>query len=105
MVLLQWLQEEPPEQEIGADLLLGTARVVLLVATFLAGTACALIVFEHKAPAAVAQHPAQNMAANAPAFFISGAEHLRRAKPYFLKRADVPAAMVHPAMGGANQRQ
>ena len=44
VVLMQWLQEEPPEQEIGADLLLGTARVVLYVATFLAGTASALIV-------------------------------------------------------------
>ena len=52
VVLLQWLQEEPPEQEIGADLLLGTARVVLLVATFLAGTACALIVLGWPAYAA-----------------------------------------------------
>ncbi len=44
VVLMQWLHEEPAQQEIGADLLLGTARVVVYVATFLAGTATALTV-------------------------------------------------------------
>ena len=52
VVLMQWLQEEPPGQEIGSDLLVGTARVVLLMATFLAGTACALIVLGWPAYAA-----------------------------------------------------
>jgi hypothetical protein len=44
VVLMQWIHPDPPDQEIGADLLSGTARIVLLMATFVAGTASALIV-------------------------------------------------------------
>ncbi len=44
VVVIQWLREEPPGEEITTELLGGTARVVLVVGMFLAGTACALIV-------------------------------------------------------------
>ncbi len=44
VVLLEWRRRAPEGLELGSDLLLGTARVVLMVATFLAGTASALIV-------------------------------------------------------------
>lgn len=44
VVLLEWHQRRPVLPEIGSDLLLGTARVVLNVAVFLSGTACALTI-------------------------------------------------------------
>ena len=44
VVLLEWHRRQPAGLELGSDLLLGTARIVLMVATFLAGTASALIV-------------------------------------------------------------
>ncbi len=44
VVLLEWRRKQPSGLELGSDLLLGTARIVLMVATFLAGTASALIV-------------------------------------------------------------
>ena len=44
VVLLEWRRKPPAAPELGADLLLGTARIVLMVAVFLAGTASALIV-------------------------------------------------------------
>lgn len=44
VVVLQWLKQEPPAGEVAAELLGRTARSVLVVAMFLAGTACALIV-------------------------------------------------------------
>lgn len=44
VVVLQWLRQEPPTEEIASQLLWGTARIVLIVATFLAGTASALII-------------------------------------------------------------
>ncbi len=44
VVLLEWRRKPSVGPELGSDLLAGTARIVLMVATFLAGTACALIV-------------------------------------------------------------
>ena len=44
VVLLEWLRKPAAVVELGADLLLGTARIVLMVGVFLAGTASALIV-------------------------------------------------------------
>lgn len=44
VVLLEWRRKPQASPELGSDLLLGTARIVLMVATVLAGTACALIV-------------------------------------------------------------
>ncbi len=44
VVLLEWQRKPLAGLDMGSDLLLGTARIVLMVATFLAGTATALIV-------------------------------------------------------------
>ena len=44
VVLLEWQQRRPAIPEIGSDLLVGTARIVLIVAVFLSGTAVALTV-------------------------------------------------------------
>lgn len=44
VVLLEWRRKPSEGPELGSDLLAGIARIVLMVATFLAGTACALIV-------------------------------------------------------------
>ena len=44
VVLLEWHPVAPPAQQIGADLLIRTAGIVLMVATFLAGVASALVV-------------------------------------------------------------
>ncbi len=45
VVLLEWHPVPPPEQEqIGSDLLLRTAGIVLMIATFVAGVASALVV-------------------------------------------------------------
>jgi hypothetical protein len=44
VVLLEWLRKPPALGELGSDLLLGTARIVLMVGVFLAGAAAALIV-------------------------------------------------------------
>jgi hypothetical protein len=44
VVLLEWLRKPPVVEELASDLLLGTARTVLMVAVFLAATASAVIV-------------------------------------------------------------
>ena len=44
VVLLEWHPAPEPVQQIGADLLLRTAGIVLMIATFLAGVASALVV-------------------------------------------------------------
>ena len=44
VVLLEWRPAPVPAQQIGSDLLLRTAGIVLMVATFLAGVASALVV-------------------------------------------------------------
>jgi hypothetical protein len=44
VVLLEWHPAPEPAQQIGADLLLRTAGIVLMIATFLAGVASALVV-------------------------------------------------------------
>ncbi|MDH4016041.1 MAG: hypothetical protein OEV20_01750 [Actinomycetota bacterium] len=44
VVLLEWHQRRPAVPEIGSDLLVGTAQVVLMVAVFLSSTAVALTV-------------------------------------------------------------
>jgi hypothetical protein len=44
LVLLEWRRKPPAGAVLGSGLLLGTARIVLMVATLLAGTASALIV-------------------------------------------------------------
>lgn len=44
VVLLEWHPVPAPAQQIGSDLLLSTAGIVLMVATFLAGVASALVV-------------------------------------------------------------
>ena len=44
VVLLEWQPPAPPSRQIGADLLLRTAGIVLIVATFLSGVACAMVV-------------------------------------------------------------
>jgi signal transduction histidine kinase len=49
VVLLEWQPPDPPSRQIGADLLLRTAGIVLVVATFLAGVACAMVVLGWRA--------------------------------------------------------
>jgi signal transduction histidine kinase len=44
VVLLEWQPTAPPSRQIGADLLQRTAGIVLMVATFLSGVACAMVV-------------------------------------------------------------
>lgn len=44
VVLLEWHPAPEPAQQIGSDLLLRTAGIVLMIATFLAGVASALVV-------------------------------------------------------------
>ena len=44
VVLLEWHPAPAPAQQIGSDLLLRTAGIVLMIATFLAGVASALVV-------------------------------------------------------------
>ncbi len=44
VVVIQWVRQEPPGAQIAAEILGGTARVVLIIAMLLAGTACALVV-------------------------------------------------------------
>jgi hypothetical protein len=44
VVLLEWHPIGPPAQQIGSDLLSRTAGIVLMIATFLAGVASALVV-------------------------------------------------------------
>ena len=64
VVLLEWRRKQPTGLELGSDLLLRTARIVLMVATFLAGLTSALVVLGWPAysrpwprPGAVPSHP------------------------------------------------